>query len=370
MHTGILERKVTSVTALARRVFKQASVVLCIMAFTAFPGHAQNSDVKRRDVVVMKNGDQLTGEVKKLERGQLFIETVYAVDPIPVDWLQVDRLESTAQYQIELDEGRRLVGTIAKSTPADATESDFRLQGAVSETRLKALDVVGIQSQKNSFWRQLKGSIDFGLGLNSGSDQSQGNLSASVSYPSTRFRVDNSLTSSITSTGDLGKTNRHEITSTSQIYLSRRAFIGSVADFLTSSQQSLDLRTTLGGGYGRFLIRTNRTNLTWLAGVVYTNEKYDPNSGLTPRQNNVEGLLSIGLDWFRFDTAAIQTTWQLFPSMSDAGRVRSSLNTSFSIKFAHSLYLKFSLYDTYDSKPPVNAQKNELGASSSFGWTF
>jgi putative salt-induced outer membrane protein YdiY len=318
----------------------------------------------------MKNGDQLTGKIKRLYRGELYIETPYAVDPIPVDWSQVDRLESTENYQIELDGGKRLVGTIEKSATGDETEEDFHLRKGDSETRLMASHVVGIQSQKESFLRQLKGSVDLGFGYASGSQQTQTNLSASATYPSTRFQLSTSLNSAFTSTGETGKTQRVEGTTTSQIYLSRRAFVGSTVGFLTSSQQSLDLRATLGGGYGRYLIRSNHINLTWLAGVVYTKETYNQNSGLTPRSNNAEGLLAVGFDWFRFDKAEVQTNLQLYPSFSDAGRIRSNLTTSFSFKFTRDLYLKFSLWDTFDSHPPISALKNELGVSNSFGWSF
>ncbi len=335
------------------------------MAFTVIPAHAQ-----RRDVVIMKNGDQITGKIKKLYRGELYIETIYAVDPIPVDWSQVDRLESTENYQVELDGGKRLVGTIEKTTTGDENEGDFVLENAGSETRLMASHVVGIQSQKETFLRQLKGSVDLGFGYASGSQQTQANLGATVTYPSTRFQLGTSFNSAFTNTGETGKTNRVEGTTTSQIYLSRRAFVGSIVSFLTSSQQSLDLRSTLGGGYGRYLIRSNHTNLTWLAGVVYTNESYKQSSGLTPKANNAEGLLAFGYDWFRFDKAELQTDLQIYPSFSDAGRVRSNLTTSFSFKFTHDLYLKFSLWDTFDSHPPINFLKNELGISNSFGWNF
>ena len=365
MNTNFHERAVAIVTASAPHIFRRVSVILCLMAFTSFPAPAQ-----RRDVVVMKNGDQLTGKIKKLDRGQLYIETPYTVDPIPVDWLQVDRLESTATYQIELDSGRHLVGTIAKNTQGNAGEEDFLLRNAGSETRLVALHVVGIQSQKENFWRQLKGSIDLGLGYASGSGQTQTNLGANATYPSTRFQAGVSLNSAFTNTGQTGKTKRIEGETTSQVYLSRRAFIGSDVDFLTSSQQSLILRTTLGGGYGRYLIRSNRTNLHWLGGVVYTKESYNPSSGLSPRLNSAEGLLAVGFDWFQFSKAELQTSFKVFPSFTDSGRVRSDLNTSFSVKFAHDLYLRFSLWDTFDSRPPVNALKNEIGVSNAFGWNF
>jgi len=348
-----------------RRVLRLSGLLVCVLLWLGPATQAQ-----RRDVVVMKNGDTITGEIKKLERGQLYIETVYASDPIPVDWLQVDRVESTARYQIELDTGTRLTGTIAKLPSGGSLGEDFRIEEGGALERLRAAEVVAIQSQKSSFWRQLKGSIDYGFSYTSGNEQASSNLGATVSYPSTRFKIDASLNSSVSSQGQGGRTNRHNVTTTSQIYLSRHAFVGSLVDFLTSNQQSLDLRTTLGGGYGRYMIRNNSTQLAWLVGSVYTKELYDPTSGLNPEQQNVEGLLGMEYSWYRFNRTELQTTFQVFPGLSDIGRVRSALNTSFSVKLASDLYWKFSLWDTYDSKPPVSAIKNEFGISTSFGWKF
>jgi|HubBroStandDraft_6_1064221.scaffolds.fasta_scaffold04316_9 hypothetical protein len=49
-----------------------------IFVVVVAPGLAK---VKRQDTVIMKNGDRLTGEVKRLEQGILYIETDYFSGP-------------------------------------------------------------------------------------------------------------------------------------------------------------------------------------------------------------------------------------------------------------------------------------------------
>lgn len=339
--------------------------LFCAFILLASPAYAQ-----RRDVVVMKNGDRISGEIKRIERGQLYIETPYAVDSIPVDWLQVERVESSARYRIELDDGKILTGVITKAPTQESPSEDFQISDVGKETRLQASRVIGLQSQKASFWRQLKGSVDYGFSYNSGSQQKQSNLNASTSYFARKFQVTVDLNSTFVGSGQSGRTNRQDIKISSQLYLSRHSYVGSLTEFLTSNQQSLNLRATFGGGYGRYIVRNNRTQLAWMGGLVFNKEFYDPSSGLKPEQKNVEGLLGLDYDWFRFNRAEVQINYQLFPGISDTGRIRSSLNASLSIKLAHDFYLKFSLWDTFDSKPPVSARKNELGTSTTFGWKF
>jgi len=105
-------------------------------------------------------------------------------------------------------------------------------------------------------------------------------------------------------------------------------------DVLSSNQQSLD---PYGGGYGRYFIGNNNTQLSWLGGAVYVKEKYNSHSGLNPNDQNTEGLLQLDYNWFRFNTTELQANLQVYPRLSDTGRVRTNLNTSYSVNFTHDL---------------------------------
>ena len=147
-------------------------------------------------------------------------------------------------------------------------------------------------------------------------------------------------------------------------------FVGSLLDFLTSDQQSLESRQTYGGGYGRYFIRTNTTQFSWLGGLVYVREAYSPESGMSPQDQNLEGLIELNYDWFRFNTSELSTSLQVYPGISDAGRIRSNLNTSYSVNFTHDIVLRLNMFDTFDNRPPENALKNQFGVSTTFGLTF
>ena len=325
---------------------------------------------ERRDVVVMKNGDRITGKIKKLDHGQLFIEPPYVVSPIPVDWLQVDRIESTAKFQLEMSGGKRLVGTIQKIPTKDNPKQDFVIENGGVETRVLASDVVAFQSQKSTFWKQLKGSVNLGASYVSGSTATSVNLDADTSYSSTKYKIGAALSSNYSGQSGSNSTNRQDLSNVSSYYLSRHACVGSFLDFLTSDQQSLDLRQTYGGGYGRYFIRTNNTQFSWLGGLVFVKEAYSPESGLNPKDQNLEGLVALNYDWFRFNTSELTIGLQVFPGLSDAGRVRSNLDAVYAINFTHDIVLRLNVFDTFDSHPPENALKNQFGVSTTFGLTF
>src|SRR5580693_7409576 len=101
---------------------------------------------QRRDLVVMKNGDQLSGEVKKLENGILYFKPPYVSDSIELDWLQVKSVESSGVYQIVLQNGQHLVGMI--STAAGSPENTFELKVDNRTVRVTARDLINMQTEK------------------------------------------------------------------------------------------------------------------------------------------------------------------------------------------------------------------------------
>src|SRR5271156_4272132 len=100
-------------TAPIFRFLRASSLSFLAFLLSCFPSPAQE---KRRDVVVMNNGDHFTGKVKRLQNGLLYVETDYVSGNIGLDWNQVESVQSTATYRITLNNGKRLEGKIEKQS--------------------------------------------------------------------------------------------------------------------------------------------------------------------------------------------------------------------------------------------------------------
>jgi hypothetical protein len=46
------------------------------------------------------------------------------------------------------------------------------------------------------------------------------------------------------------------------------------------------------------------------------------------------------------------------------------LNSNFRIELVKDLFWNLNLYENFDSRPPINAKRNDLGVTTSFGWKF
>jgi len=346
------------------RLEKRFLVVLSsFIILFCFPAQA-----KRKDLVIMKNGDRLTGEVKKLEHGILYVDLAYVSGSIGLDWLQVERVESTGGFQVVLKDGERVAGTIEKKAATEAPDKDFTIRAAQGEVRAASPDVVTVESQKQGFWRQLTGTIDVGYNFSSGNNQTSLSADASANYLSTKWLIGNSVDSSFSGQSGGTKSNLLEVQTIDGRFLNRSSFLMGIGDFLHSSQQDLSLRTTLGGGYGRYLIRSNHNTLAWLGGVVYTHENFA--SADQPASQNAEALLGLQYEMFHFDRYNLQSQVLIYPGLTDGGRIRVTGKTTFSLKLVNNFHIDFSFLDNFDSSPPFNAKRNELGVSNTLGWTF
>ncbi len=342
-------------------------VVLLLLATVACLSTAQAKHTD--DVVVLKNGDRLTGEIKGLTRGELKFKASYMAEAVRLDWARVDRLESKSTFMVYLIDGT-LVTDSVRLMPANTTETDNFAIGRDQKTvRVRQMDVLRITPVEARFWRQLEGSIDFGFGFTSGNDQYQVDLIAVATYR----KGDHSLTGTIDSAFS-GQTEgessaRREFTLDYRKQLSPKWYAGGIFGLLRSDQQSLDRRVTAGGILGRNAKQTETTRFSIFGGLAATREKYSTVVG-TPRATNADAIAGMDFATFRFTTTDITSRLSLFPSLTTPGRMRMQLTSDLRIKIASDLYWGFHVYENFDSKPPVRADKNDLGISTSVGWKF
>jgi len=344
----------------ASRPFLFAALLLCLCPAVR---------AGRKDTVIMNNGDHFTGEVKRLQNGLLYVETDYVSSSIALDWNQVQSVESTATYHIVMNNGRRVEGKIEKKSREKSQDKDFLIREAIEEVRVPSATIVSIESTKSTFFRKLQGAIDFGYSFTSGNSQSTLNLDTSAAYKTPGWEAATSFDSTFSGQSGASKTNRQDSQTTFTKFLGRNSFVESLSGFLHSSQQDLTLRTTLGGAYGRYLKRTTNSSFSWLGGAVYVKESFVTAAG-QPSQQNLEAVAGLKYNLIRFKFGEFDSHVLAFPGLTDAGRLRLTTNNSLSIKLRNNFHLAFSLWDNFDSQPPLTARKNELGVSTGIGWSF
>ncbi len=322
----------------------------------------------KRDVLIMNNGDHITCEIIHLQRGYLYVKLDYGDGTVSLDWSKVASVDSPQQFVFADENGRRYTGTLQKLA-VEAEQSERQVAPESVTPKLNGAEVVEIERSDVGFWRNQHGSIDFGLNFSKQASRTQYSLNAEDTYNREKWSASGNLASSLATGGGSDLRNDLILKGGRQLRSPRTLAIG-YNEFLQSGEQDLDLRTTIGGGLGHFFRYTNGMRILGLAGFVLDSERYSsgPRTGQTG--NSMEGMIGSQVNFFTFKTMNILGTTQIYPSITDAGRVRLDVNASSRLRIARNLYWNVSYYLNYDSRPPSKTPQTDYGASSGLGWTY
>src|SRR6266436_821513 len=97
------------------------------------------------DVLVMKNGDRMTCQVKGLNAGVLYVSFDYIDGTTSVQWSKVARLESKQLFIVKTEDGSVYMGSL--NTPESPAGQPVKIQIVESpenEVVLESPQIVGI----------------------------------------------------------------------------------------------------------------------------------------------------------------------------------------------------------------------------------
>jgi putative salt-induced outer membrane protein YdiY len=325
---------------------------------------------RKDDVVIMENGDKFTGEIKGLQYGELIFKSDYMKDSVHLDWKRVAVLESKDAYIVALSDGHRITGLIKRSRVDGGNRQEFTVSSDDSAREVSAQDVITIDQREASFWNQLTGSVDYGFSFASDNHSTNSSLGAEVAFHTANNSISLASSSQFDSQTNAKNTNRFTFDSQYGRTITKNWIAVGLFTMLKSNQQDLALRTTYGAGFARRLVQTDRTTLLAIGGAAYSHESYFQQPGTQPTVNNAEVLAGLKFSTFRFKTMNINSQTLLFPSLTDGGRFRVSSQSNLRIELVRNFYWNFQVYENHDTHPPVTAPKNDLGLTTSIGWTF
>ena len=145
-----------------------------------------------------------------------------------------------------------------------------------------------------------------------------------------------------------------------------------LAQLEQNEELDLDHRITAGGAMNRVLAQSNQMELEAGIGLVGTQEQFASTTG-SSTQTSLEGLLTAQWDAFHFDSPTLDfgTRVSLFPSLSDAGRVRGQVEFRLEYELFNDFNTGIRFTDTFDSRPlEETAPKNDYIATFTIGWSY
>jgi len=326
---------------------------------------------EKRDIIQFINGDRITCEIIKQEKGYLYVKLDYVDGTVAMDWSKIARVESSQSFVVADKTGERYTGSLETVTERKAAkELEVQVSGSSISRVVQGRDVIAIEPTETSFWQNLHGSIDSGFNYSKQDSRTQYNLDADVLYKRTKWSAGADYESTFSGGGSTSTLrNNLGLIGTRQLRSPHNFYLG-VVGFQQNDEQQLDLRTTFGGGFGHFFRNTNNSLIAAFGGAVLNREHYSSPAAVNGTTDSAEALFGAQLNFFRFKTTNILVKASAYPSLTDLGRTRFDLNTSLKLKIAKDLYWRFGFYLNVDSRPPQNLPKTYYGSNSSLGWSF
>lgn len=332
--------------------------------------HALLAD-RNTDVIVMRNGDRMTGNIKSLDGGILSVRLDYVEGTISVDWLKVARLETNKLFVVFTADGASYEGRLL--TTETAAGQPVRLQVttvAGKRVEVERSQIVRMSQTSDTFHERLNGNVDLGVIYSKGNQATQYNLGTGIEYLRERWAANLTYNSSLSSSRGSTTSTRNQLGVRSYRLLPwRNYFYEGVGNFLQSSVQGITLQTTLGGGLGYLFKDTNRARISVLGGLAWQGTNYKASASQGP-QNIAAGLVVAEARFFRFRKTNLDLSASLIPAFSDPGRVRFNTNASYYLRLFRNLDWNLSFYGNWDTQPPSGLSGSDYGSSAGLSWKF
>ena len=314
-----------------------------------------------QDVVITTTGERLVGEIKKVEKDVLTIETGYSDADFKIEWEKIASIQSARQFVMETFDGRRVAGSL---TPDPDKKATVQIGGI----GVPLAEVSALQPFERKFWSRFDTALDFGYSLTRTNSAKQLSLGANVSYRDQRY-VDIAFANVFRSSQDNApETQRWDVANDFRRLLGNRWYVNTTQDFLNSEEQGLKLRTSVGGGGGRYLTRTSSQYLALGGGVAWTNENYT--DATLPAKDSADAYLGTEFMTEKLKITDLITRFTYYPSLTISDRFRLAYRFDLDFNLPGDWYLRFGLFDNYDSLPPTGFSKNDYGWSNAFGFKF
>ena len=319
------------------------------------------SQAANGDLLVLKNGDRITGEIKRIWDSEITIEPEYS-DEFKVDVPAVEHIESDRAFDIELEDGTSFL--VAQLNGADANGDQIIMVGeetvAVPLAELFELD----EPAKEFDWES---NVEFSAAVNSGNtDSSNTKLRADmiVEYPDHRHIgeitfLKEELAGTTTQDRDLFKYGYN--------WLYRDPwFFSANLSFESDPIIELHQRVILSVGIGRDIWNTPRRTLSVQLGAGAQSEEI----GLLTNENGVATwTLRYRQDFFSDDLELYHND-SITSNVS--GRTNTSYKTTTGLRFEITdlLYANFSIDYDYETHPVDTAVSEDIAVLVGVGLEF
>jgi hypothetical protein len=319
---------------------------------------------QKKDVVILENGDRITGEVERLEAGILLFDTD-AMGTVRIEWRVVRELSSNTLQVLELVDGRRLLGNFRHNEDSEQLLVETGTRGMPIDRDL----IVSTRPVSETFRDRIDVDVSFGLSYASSTDIGSYSLGLDAAYEAVERITEFTFRSELTVQEGVEDQTRNLASLTHTRELEALRFRSLLLSAEENSAIDVDLRFLAGGLLGRFVTKTNNRQFSAGGGLAVTYEL--PSKGSA--ETNIEGVAQLRYRHFRFVSPErdLDTTLRVFPSLTDFGRIRAEWRNQYRMDLTGNLDWTLEGYVLYDSSPvSEEGEEFDAGVTTALVYSF
>jgi hypothetical protein len=320
---------------------------------------------QKNDTIYLRNGDRITGELKKFEYGLLNLST-QAMQTVSIEYEDINTIYSSKFFDIRTNTGNRYFGRLMKSKVL-ATVDIVTVTDTISK---RLWDIVQITPIKQTFFQKIDGSVDFGLTYSKASDVFQYSANLQATHRTINYSTRVNLSSILTDNGDEGISRNNDVGIRFTRFLPNKWFASATSQWQQNTELDLEYRFQAGLGGGYDFLRSNSFRLYGMAGLVANHEKTISNPSVS---DNIEAFFATQFKWFQYRHPKIDITsnFDLYPSLTINNRVRFEYDIAAKYEIIKDLFINIQFYGSSDNKPSNGGTaKSDWGVITSIGYTF
>ncbi|MBK0369750.1 DUF481 domain-containing protein [Flavobacterium agrisoli] len=319
--------------------------------------------IAQSDTLILKNKDVIVGKIKLMTNGALQIETDYSKDDFKIKWKEVIAVNSTTSHMINLSNGELLNGSIQTDSKTQKTYiTNLQTQ---QKKEVDLFNIVYIKSVDDGFWDRLDANFDVGIKLTKAQNLQQLSINAGLGYTARTWFASASYQRMQSVQDDIDPIRRVD-TDVSYIKLLKNDFfIPLSVTTLSNTEQDIDLRVLSKGGFGKYIVHSNKKYWGVAAGLSYNHEKYTIESSAN---ESLEAFIGSDLNIYDAGDFSIQSKLTVFPSLTESKRIRTDFMLDTKYDLPLDFYIKLSFVYNHDSKPSADTSKNDYVFQTGFGW--
>jgi len=318
----------------------------------------------RGEVLVLENGDRLTGQIERLQDNKLEVTTEYA-GKIAIRWSAVKDFKTDRELQLALKNGDTVNGVLVLTDGKEISVQTPKEAVSYSLDRVAAIHPLP-KSPEGGVFQNWHGGLKMGLSLSRGNtDLSTLSVGADPTWQKKRDRLTTRFLVLRNMEKEQSLGNLYRISGRFDKFFSGETFFFLIGSFEKDDKARLDFRTRQGGGFGYEFRPARDTELSLFGGLTLSQERFEA----ARRQDEVEGLAGFELTSKLLAPIDFSTRTSWSPTISQA-RYFIYWRMNFSMPLWGGLNFGLEVSDDFDSSPPPGNRNNDFRLMTVLGWTF